>query len=279
MDLPSPAPWSLAARANYFGDQVCGFCAHHAPARAKFCHECGSPLQLKPCRQCHAVNHHAATSCYQCGAEYPALVSIGAGATATPVPDAPSCTMPDEACDVTSTGQPVARASGGWRLLAPGQFLLVYFAMILVAGAYAASRFNAATQEAIAVAAQPIDVDEQPPPAAAAVVPQVAEQKPAESEATAVPEARVPDARAKIAKRASARQRPLPVRVTKRAATRQSAVAEPDPWNSMHVSLAQCDGDLFTRIACDQRMRRRFCEGRWGEVPECTSGVANDRGQ
>jgi hypothetical protein len=48
----------------------------------------------------------------------------------------------------------------------------------------------------------------------------------------------------------------------------------------MSVSLAQCGSDvLITRIVCDQRVRRRFCEGRWGASPECASGISNDRGQ
>jgi hypothetical protein len=53
----------------------------------------------------------------------------------------------------------------------------------------------------------------------------------------------------------------------------------PDPWQAMQVSLAGCGGDLIARIVCDQRVRRRFCEGHWGKAPECASGVANDRGQ
>jgi hypothetical protein len=44
----------------------------------------------------------------------------------------------------------------------------------------------------------------------------------------------------------------------------------------MHVSLARCGGDPIARIVCDQRVRRRFCEG---HALECASGVANDRGQ
>ena len=47
----------------------------------------------------------------------------------------------------------------------------------------------------------------------------------------------------------------------------------------MSVSLAQCGSDLITRIVCDQRVRRRFCEGYWGEAPHCASGIANDHGQ
>ena len=73
MDSPPPAPWTNAARAGYFGDRVCPFCDHHNPVGAKFCNDCGSPLDLKPCNQCDAVNHQAATNCYKCGADYPAL--------------------------------------------------------------------------------------------------------------------------------------------------------------------------------------------------------------
>jgi hypothetical protein len=47
----------------------------------------------------------------------------------------------------------------------------------------------------------------------------------------------------------------------------------------MQASLARCGGDLIARIACDQRVRRRFCAGHWGEAPECPRGIANDHGQ
>ena len=56
-------------------------------------------------------------------------------------------------------------------------------------------------------------------------------------------------------------------------------VVMPEPWQAMHVSLARCGGDLIARIVCDQRVRRRFCEGHWGGAQECASGVVNDRGQ
>jgi len=112
-------------------------------------------------------------------------------------------------------------------------------------------------------------------------------------------------------KRASGHQRPVPVPATKRASAHQRTVPErqapldatppgayglaaarvaapvaqtsqalrPDPWQVMHVSLARCSGDLFARIVCDQRVRRHFCEGHWGEAPECGSGVVNEHGQ
>jgi ribosomal protein L40E len=52
----------------------CLFCDHVNPVGAKFCNDCGSPLHLKPCKQCEAINDHAAENCYQCGAADPALV-------------------------------------------------------------------------------------------------------------------------------------------------------------------------------------------------------------
>jgi hypothetical protein len=210
--------------------------------------------------------------------------------------------------------QPLFAASAsraGWRLLRPGQFVLAAIATILVAGAYAAYRIKAATPNAIGVVSQPIGAGEHNAPIAASAVPMAVESKPVEPDTIAAFQAPVPITNPEAPKRASARQRPLPVPATKRAGARQRPVPElqapvgatppvaqtlaaapvpapvaetrnarrPDPWQAMHVSLARCGGDLITRIVCDQRARRRFCEGHWGERPECASGVANDRGQ
>ena len=46
----------------------CRFCDHHNPEGARFCNACGSPVHLKPCPQCEAVNDVAAAECYECGA-------------------------------------------------------------------------------------------------------------------------------------------------------------------------------------------------------------------
>jgi hypothetical protein len=47
---------------------TCCFCAHLNPAGAKFCNECASPLNLKPCQACNAVNPRDGQACYRCGA-------------------------------------------------------------------------------------------------------------------------------------------------------------------------------------------------------------------
>jgi ribosomal protein L40E len=321
MDSPPPAPWTYAARAAYFGDRVCPFCDRHNPAGAKFCNDCGSPLHLKPCNRCGAVNEQAATNCYKCGAECPALFTPP---VATPVLPAADVTTPARATagDVgvaATVPQPLFAAGSsqaGWRLAG--------IATILIAGAYAAYRINAATPDAMEVASQPIGTVEHNAPTAASFVLMAVESKPVEPAATAPLLTPVPSTNLEAPKRASTRQSPVPVATTKRTSTPQRpvpvaatkrtstpqrpapevpvavgatppvakppaaapvAVAEtrkarqPDPREAMHVSLATCGGDLIARMVCDQRVRRRFCEGHWGEAPECTRGVANDRGQ
>jgi len=49
----------------------CPFCNHANPAGAKYCNDCGSPLHLKPCDQCEAINDLVASDCYSCGTEFP----------------------------------------------------------------------------------------------------------------------------------------------------------------------------------------------------------------
>jgi hypothetical protein len=48
----------------------CHFCAQRNPAESKFCNQCGSPLDLKPCAKCEAMNHIAVDRCYQCGTPF-----------------------------------------------------------------------------------------------------------------------------------------------------------------------------------------------------------------
>ena len=53
----------------------------------------------------------------------------------------------------------------------------------------------------------------------------------------------------------------------------------PDPWQVLNESLARCAGGVFDRIVCDQRVRAQFCDGQWGQVPQCPSRAPNDHGQ
>ncbi|HEV2039671.1 MAG TPA: hypothetical protein VGT81_06445 [Casimicrobiaceae bacterium] len=234
----------------------------------------------------------------------------------------PAWATPGDVGVAATVTQPLFAAGvlrAGWRLRRPSQ--LAAIATILIAGAYAAYRINAATPDAMGVASQPIGAGEHHAPTAASAVPMAVESKPMGPETTVALQAPIPainpeapkhaSARHRpgpvpASKHASARQRPGPVPASKRASARQqqapvaatpsvaqtlaaahvgALVAEtrqarrPDAWQAMHVSLARCGGDLIARIVCDQRERRRFCEGHWGDAPECASGVANDRGQ
>lgn len=337
MDSPPPAPWTFAARAAYFGDPACPFCEHRNPVGAQFCCDCGSPLELKPCHQCEAVNCQAATICYKCGAECPALFTTPDATPVLPTADpATAWPTPGDVGVAATVKQPQLTAAAlrtGWRLAA--------LATILIAGAYAAYRINPATPDAMGVASQPIGAGEQNAPTAATALPVAVESEPVEPETTAVlnapvstadpvapkrASARQPRVPVPAAKRASARVTPVPVPATKRASVRQPPVPvpsttrararqtpapglrasvgapppvarnlavapvaapdaetrkarRPESWQAMQVSLARCGGDLIDRIVCDQRVRRRFCEGHWGEAPECASAVANDHGQ
>src|SRR5262249_9098999 len=158
------APWTYAARAAYFGDRVCPFCRHHNPAGAQFCNDCASPLHLKPCNQCDAVNHQAATHCYKCGAEYPAPLITPGATTALPAADpTPAWATPAGVGVAATMTLPLFAGSAlraGWRLLSPYRLPLAAIATLLIAGAYAAYRTNAAKPDAMKIASQAIDAGE-----------------------------------------------------------------------------------------------------------------------
>jgi ribosomal protein L40E len=300
MGSPRPPHWTFAARAAYFGDRMCAFCDHRNPAGAKFCNDCASPLHLKPCKQCDAVNDQAATNCYKCGAACPVLFSTPEATPVLPAADStPAWATPGDVAVAATVTQPLFAASAlraGWRLLRPGQFLMAAIATILIVGAYDAYRINVATPDAMVVDSQPIGALENNATTATPAVPLAVESTPVEPERTAAFQAPIPATNAEAPKRASVRQRPVPERHAPVGATPPVAhglaaarvgarVAQtgkalrPNSWRVMHVSLARCGGDLIARIVCDQRVRRRFCEGHWGETPECASGVANEHGQ
>ena len=347
MNSPPPAPWTFAARAAYFGDRVCAFCEHRNPAGASFCNDCGSPLHLKPCNQCAAVNEQGATHCYRCGAEGAALFPGSETPPLLPVPDVGAAPAAPSGIGAAATAtQPTvapAMSRAHSRLLRPSYMAAI--AAILVVGAYAAFRTDSAAPDALGVgtesvaagkplgavsqplavgtasgvaaewiaaanesgvASEPAPVDKQTAPATVAAAPVTVEPEPSEANKTVALHAPIATSKLASLKHASARQRPAPAPVTKRASAPQwraslagtsraartiaathvrTRVAEirkarqPDSWQPMHVSLTQCGDGLLTRIVCDQRVRRRFCEGRWGASPECASGITNDRGQ
>jgi hypothetical protein len=60
---------------------ACRFCDHPNPQASQYCNACGSPLNLKPCPQCQAVNNADAATCYQCNAAFrivePTEIAVG----------------------------------------------------------------------------------------------------------------------------------------------------------------------------------------------------------
>ena len=314
MGSPCPPHWTFAARAAYFGERMCAFCDHRNPAGAKFCNDCASPLHLKPCKRCDAVNDLAATNCYKCGA--------GSFSTAEATPELPATDSvpawrpPDDvAVGAAMTRPPFAGSAlrSRWGLHRPGQFLVAALATTLIVAADDARHIDVVMPDAIGVASHPVGAAESTAitaPTPAVIV--AAESEPVEAESTAALQAPVSATNVEAPKRVSVRQHPVPVPATKRASAyrrpapqrQASAGATPpaagtsaaarvgapvaqsgkalrpaDQWEVMQVSLARCGGDLIARFVCDLRVRRHFCEGHWGETPACPSGVANEHAQ
>ena len=57
---------------------TCCFCSHQNPEHAKFCNECASPLHLRPCASCNAVNARGSETCHRCDAALPTVATTDA---------------------------------------------------------------------------------------------------------------------------------------------------------------------------------------------------------
>ena len=63
------------------------------------------------------------------------------------------------------------------------------------------------------------------------------------------------------------------------AATVAAAPAPPpriDPWQQMKDAIGRCPSGFLDRVLCEQRVRLQFCDGHWGQVPQCPGGPAVD---
>jgi hypothetical protein len=49
-----------------------------------------------------------------------------------------------------------------------------------------------------------------------------------------------------------------------------------DPWQQMSESIGRCPGGFLDRVVCEQRIRLQYCDGRWGQVPQCPGGPSAD---
>jgi hypothetical protein len=106
--------------------QRCLFCQHDNSAAARFCDECGTPLNLRPCTSCNAVDSRQATACYRCGAPFAPMparapapaepgqvqaemaASAPGNAASTPTPREPTLAMswqpPEDPSDLAAVG-------------------------------------------------------------------------------------------------------------------------------------------------------------------------------
>lgn len=133
--------------------RFCLFCARRNPGDAKFCNECGTALDLKPCRQCDAVNARIASRCHRCDA-------------AMPVDEAQDASV-DVAEPVAAQTQPVGE------VVATGEATAITLAADALTRAWRSSGPVAAAESAVALAPPPMvramrtDVDQSTPVARA----------------------------------------------------------------------------------------------------------------
>ena len=45
-----------------------------------------------------------------------------------------------------------------------------------------------------------------------------------------------------------------------------------DPWQQMSQAIGRCPDGFLERVVCEQRVRLQYCEGHWGQVPQCPGG-------
>lgn len=51
-----------------------------------------------------------------------------------------------------------------------------------------------------------------------------------------------------------------------------------DPFQIMSDAIARCPREFSARASCEQRLRTQYCEGHWGEVPQCATIPYVDHG-
>jgi hypothetical protein len=73
---------------------------------------------------------------------------------------------------------------------------------------------------------------------------------------------------------------PAPVASAPAPLPRPVEAPRADPWQAMNEGLSRCAReDLFSRAACEQRLRLQYCPNYWGLVPQCPIGPSTDHGQ
>jgi len=182
--------------------------------------------------------------------------------------------------------------------------LLVVFLLALLAGLYGLHRLLA-TPKTEGEAFKPVDrvistdtaaaqAPQRPLPAAAPSAAKVPDEpvlgitQPVDGEAAEAATRGVPAQAA--AKRAIPVRAPAPVADTTALITVPPPAPAPapvmeakpapraDPWQQMSEAIGRCSREgFFGRVVCEQRVRLQYCDGHWGQVPQCPGGPAADR--
>ena len=223
MDSPSPPRWSFTERAAYFGDRMCAFCDHRNPPGAKFCNECASPLHLKPCKDCDAVNDLVAAYCHHCGARFTVLAAArpamptGSDADAAPAPAAAAHSVDSSSAAQYPIDEVPVRAGGRKRRSA--DLLAAGAAAILLIGAYGVYRVEIEQPQPPAMIAQPVGG---PPHEAANAAPAMpAASAPVEPERVLASVPPAPAPQVEMPEQTTVRQRPAARPATTHAAAHQ----------------------------------------------------------
>lgn len=54
--------------------------------------------------------------------------------------------------------------------------------------------------------------------------------------------------------------------------------AAPDRWQVLADKIEQCQGNMFTRVFCQESLRLEHCEGYWGRVAPCPAKEEREHG-
>lgn len=72
---------------------------------------------------------------------------------------------------------------------------------------------------------------------------------------------------------------PEPVAAAKAASPPAAgAVVKPGKWERMNMALRACaNGSLLGSLVCEQKVRWQYCEGQWGQVPQCPGSRVHEQ--
>jgi hypothetical protein len=289
----------------------CAACGNENQPSAKFCVHCG--VLLAPVSSSAPVPVAAMAGVAAPVAPTPAASAPAPRPTLAPVAPPPPVASPSPIAPPMSAGEPASPSP------APSRTPLIIGAVALVvvaAAGYLGYRalYGGSKPEPVAVAEPPKPAEAPTPPAAvepakdantlgvaATDATQSTAQAPSKSAtatgANAAPEI-LPDTPAAPPK---PRRQPKPVPTAEPVTTEPTAsapappakapakavaaVATPAPvqtdrWQMYADAMGRCAReDFFKRLGCELRTRNQYCQGYWGQVPQCPEATPRERGQ